>query len=201
MTTTRKKQRTQIFRSLRRARIKLKRRAKTAFRVLELSQRDLHRSPIVPKLCRRCLRDAIGEQLRGRREFPLVKKRLRLLKNVVDQLGCCHRSLRYAASRIMVEAESPGTMCWESSREASIALGFTKGGAAPPGIPLACFRSVRRLLFFARDRPGRRAVGFDIVGVPRQVTLVQVLYMGWRLELVILVRIDHQQRFPAQLLQ
>jgi hypothetical protein len=55
--------------------------------------------------------------------------------------------------------------------------------------------SIGRLLGFARRGPSGGAVCFDVVGVPRKVALIQVLNMRGRLELVILIRVDDQQRF------
>src|SRR5580765_4619247 len=81
MATARKKKRAEILRGLRGAWIELQCCVKTALCILELSQRDLHRRPIVPKLGRGRLGDAVGEELRSGREVAQSKERFGLLKD------------------------------------------------------------------------------------------------------------------------
>jgi len=47
-------------------------------------------------------------------------------------------------------------------------------------------------------RPRRRAVGFDVMGVPSKIALVKVLDVAWGLELMILVGIDDEEGFAAE---
>src|SRR5260221_14173486 len=93
MATAGKKQSAQIFRSLRGSRVKLESDAKPAFRILKVSQGDLHCCPVVPKPCRRGLCDCIGEKLGGRYKILLLIERFRSLEDVVDYLRCRHRAL------------------------------------------------------------------------------------------------------------
>src|SRR5258708_23049430 len=93
MATAGKKQSAQIFRSLRGSRVKVEGDAKPAFRILKLSQRDLHCCPVVPKPCRRGLCDCIGEKLGGRYKILLLIERFRSLEDVVDYLRCGHPAL------------------------------------------------------------------------------------------------------------